>query len=165
MADKTFKRERNRPAERRSSHEPVVDPVARRRAVLIVVVGLVLGGAIIALTDSYRRELTGWAQDDPMRALNLMLPVMAVTIVVPVLLAAWYFWRLGARTVREQRFPPSNVSWAGAAQSIHGAAARRRGRLLQGCAAALVVIIVVFSAVLTRLVLNLKSALEGRGPI
>ena len=165
MADKTFKRERNRPAERRSSHEPVVDPAARRRAVLIVVVGLVLGGAIIALTDSYRRELTGWAQDDPMRALNLMLPVMAVTIVVPVLLAAWYFWRLGARTVREQRFPPSHVSWAGAAQSIHGAAARRRGRLLQGCAAALVVIIVVFSAVLTRLVLNLKSALDGRGPL
>ncbi len=33
-----------------------------------------------------------------------------------------------------------------------------------GCAAALVVIVVVFSAILTRLVLNLKSALDGRGP-
>ncbi len=45
--------------------------------------GLVLGATIIALTDSYRRELTGWAQDDPLRALNLILPVIAVTVVVP----------------------------------------------------------------------------------
>lgn len=164
MADKTFKRERNRPEPRRPAAEPAVDPAARRRALIIVVCGLGLGGALIALSGGFRRDLTAWAQDNPARALDLLLPALAATIVLPVLGAAWYFWRLGARTVREQRFPPAHVAWAAGAQAITGVAARRRGRLLQGCAAALAVIIVVFAGILVRLVINLKSALENRGP-
>jgi Ca2+/H+ antiporter len=163
MADKTFKRERNRSASAPSVQSG--DPAMRRRALMIVVAGAVLGGAIILLTGGYRRQLTDWAQDDPARALNLLLPAMAVTIVLPVLGIAWYFWRLGASTVRELRFPPAHVTWANAAPPVHGAAARRRGRFLQWCAAALVVIIVVFTAVLAQLVTNLKSALDGGGPV
>ena len=163
MADKTFRRERNRAAA--AAPGQTVDPSTRRRALLIVVAGLILGGAIILLTGRYRSQLTAWAQDDPARALNLLLPAMAITIVLPVLGIAWYFWRLGASTVRELRFPPAHVTWASGAPAVHGAAARRRGRFLQWCAAALVVIIVVFSAILVQLVMNLKSALDGRGPI
>jgi hypothetical protein len=84
--------------------------------------------------------------------------------VLPVLAFAWYFWRLGTRTVREQRFPPTGVTWAVAAPPIHGAAARRRGRIQQICATALAMTVVAFSVILFRLVMNLRSALDGRGP-
>jgi hypothetical protein len=164
MADKTFKRERNRPVPQAGSKSTPQKDAARRRVLVIVVAGLVLGAALIALTGGYRRELTTWAQDNPAGALNLILPAIAVTVVLPVLAFAWYFWRLGARTVREQRFPPAHVTWALGASPIHGAAARRRGRILQGCAAALAVVVVAFSAILIRLVLNLKSALDSRAP-
>ena len=164
MADKTFKRERNRPAPRGGEQSSAQTDAARRRAILIVVAGLGLGAALIALTGGYRRDLTAWAQNNPTGALNLILPAMAVTVVLPVLAIAWYFWRLGVRTIREQRFPPSDATWAVAAPPIHGAAARRRGRILQGCAAALAVIVVAFSVMLIRLVMNLKSAVDSRAP-
>ena len=164
MADKTFKRERNRPPRPAGDHTTPDASAARRRAILIVVAGLVLGGALIVLTGGYRNRLTMWAQGNPAGALNLILPAIAVTVVLPVLAFAWYFWRLGARTIREQRFPPTNVTWAAAAPSIHGAAARRRGRILQVCAGALVVIVVAFSVILLRLVMTLRTALEGGGP-
>ena len=164
MADKTFKRQRNRPVPRVGSESTPQTDAARRRALLIVFAGLVLGAALIALTGSYRQGLATWAQDNPAGALNLILPAIAITVVLPVLAFAWYFWRLGARTVRKQRFPPAHVAWALGASPIHGAAARRRGRILQGCAAALAVIVVAFSAILIRLVLNLKRAIDSRGP-
>ena len=164
MADKTFKRERNRSAQRAGNGSTPPADAARRRALLIVVAGLVLGAALIALTDGYRRELTTWAQANPTGALNLILPAIAITIVLPVLGFAWYFWRLGTRTVREQRFPPTHATWALAAAPILGAPARRRGRVLQGCAAALAVIVIAFSVILIRLVMNLKSAVDSGAP-
>ena len=164
MADKTFKRERNRPAPPAGDRTTADGAAARRRALLIVVAGLALGAALIALTGGYRNELTSWAQENPAGALNLILPAIAVTVVLPVLALAWYFWRLGGRTVREQRFPPADVTWAAAAPPIHGAAARRRGRILQVCAAAIAAIVAVFSVILIQLVMNLRTALESRGP-
>jgi hypothetical protein len=138
---------------------------ARRRALIIIVAGLVLGGGLVALTSGYRGELTAWAERHPARALDLILPATAVTVLLPVLALAWYFWRLGVRIVREARFPPADVAWAGGAVVLHGVAAKRRGRVLQACSAALAVIVVTFGVLLVRLVWSLKTALDGRGAL
>ena len=152
-------------SQRRGQEIEKADPAARRRAILVLAAGVVLGALLIVLTADSRRDLTAWAQQNPARAFDLILPVAGVSIVLPVLAMAWYFWRLGARIVREDRFPPANAAWARTTYVIRGAAARRRGRVLQICAAALAGTVLVFAGLLVRLVLDLRSTLDRQGPL
>ena len=151
-------------SQRRGQELVKADPAARR-AIVILVAGVALGALLIALTDDYRDALTAWVQDNPERAFAWILPAIGVSVVLPVVGIAWYFWRLGARIVREGRFPPANMTWIRTMTVVRGPAARRQGRLLQICAVALLVTIVIFAGILVRLVWNLERALGGRGAL
>ena len=152
-------------SQRRGVEIEKADPGARRRGVVMVVAGAALGALLIAGTGGYRTQLTAWAERNPQRAFDLLLPVLGATIALPGLAMTWYFWRLGTRVVREERFPPANSGWLRTTAVIRGSDARRQGRMLQVSALLLAATIVVFGVVLVRLVLNLRTTLGGPGPL
>lgn len=152
-------------SQRRGEEIEKADPAARRRGVVILVVGAALGAVLIAGTGGYRTQLTAWAARNPQRAFDLLLPALGVTIALPGLAMTWYFWRLGTRVVREERFPPASSGWLRTTAVIRGSGARRQGRMLQVSAVLLAATILIVGVVLIRLVLNLRSTLEGQGPL
>jgi hypothetical protein len=152
-------------SQRRGVEIEKADPGARRRGVIILVAGAALGAMLIAVSGGYRSQLTDWAERNPQRAFDLLLPVLGVTIALPGLAMTWYFWRLGTRVVREGRFPPANSGWLKTTVVIRGPGARRQGRMLQVSAVLLAATLVVFGVVIIRLVINLRNTLAGQGPL
>jgi hypothetical protein len=151
--------------QRRGVEIEKADPAARRRGVIILVAGAALGAILIAASGGYRSQLTAWAERNPQRVFDLLLPALGVTIALPGLAMTWYFWRLGTRVVREERFPPANSGWLRTTVVIRGSGARRQGRMLQVSAVLLAATIVIFGVVLVRLVMNLRNTLDGQGPL
>ncbi len=139
------------------------DPRVRRQAVLIVVCGTLAGMTLLWLAESYRPSLEAWVRSDPDRMpsrLRLLTLLLASAVTLPVLGIAAYFWRLGRRTVRAQRFPPPGVSVMRDALVQTGNLARRRGRLMQLGGMLLLAAAFGFAIVLWRFVSLLDARLR-----
>jgi hypothetical protein len=61
----------------------------------------------------------------------LMVLAMTLFVVVPLAAFATWMWRLGARTIATERYPPEGVRMLGRFDELRGEPARRRGRLAQ----------------------------------
>jgi hypothetical protein len=91
----------------------------------------------------YRPAVEQWITRDPELAgsrLALALTAVALAMTASALGFAAYFWRLGAKAVRAERFPPPGLATVRDTPIVRGPAARRRGRLLQSAAVALAVV-------------------------
>jgi hypothetical protein len=108
------------------------DSKARAKAVAIVVVGSLLGVAALALLQSQRDNLVTWMAKNPLRMKVSILGGVVLFLLVPLLLASVWAWRLGTRVVDEQRFPPDRFQVVRDTVVFQGIQARRRGRILQG---------------------------------
>jgi len=85
------------------------DPKARRRAVLSVVIGTIVGAAFILGFESYRAALQEWILSEPGKVsdrLNLVFLVAACVLSAPLLVFGAYIWVLGARVTRARQYPP-----------------------------------------------------------
>jgi hypothetical protein len=136
------------------------DAGARRRAVLIVVFAAVAGAILIALFRASRPALERWIMRDPSQVgarLRLSFAIVVVLSSASLLGFAAYFWRLGARVVDAERFPPPGVAVFRDTPVVRGPAARRRGRLIQAAAVALTVLAILIAVLLSRI----ASALVG----
>jgi hypothetical protein len=115
------------------------DLAARRRTVWIVSAATVLGCVLIVQFDSARQSFEGWlvAHEETLIARPELLPLSALVLLLPVLLAALYFWRFGARVVASRRFPPPGSTVIRDTPVLAEGAAVSRGRLVQALAAML----------------------------
>lgn len=128
------------------------NPRARRQALLIVVCGVVFGLILILLAQSYRPALEEWVSQDPHSRLRFALVAVFVAFVVPLLGLIGYFWRVGDRIVRAERFPAPGATVVRDTVVLRGQSARWRGRLIQFCAAILLLAAACFCILLWRLV-------------
>jgi hypothetical protein len=113
------------------------DPRFRRFALGLLALGAGIGAWIFFSVESRLPALGEWVIEDPAQAerrLNLIATGVAAAVAVPTLLFARYFWRLGGRVIRSNRFPPPDMRVIRDTVVWHGESARRRGRILQGLA-------------------------------
>jgi hypothetical protein len=130
------------------------DPHARRRALLIIAGGAIVGAGLIWAWDQFRPDLHAWLVAEPgarSRRLGVLLLAVAAVVVVPLVGFAVYLWRLGSRILRERQFPPSGWTVVRDTAILRGPAAARRGRVVRGAAALLLVAATVLALLLWRL--------------
>ena len=107
------------------------DPTARRQALALVVLGAVIGTALLFAFELYREPLLGWLRAQPSRV-SVAFLLVAVTLSIPLSALAVYLWSLGARVERAELFPPAGLRMIGDTTVIAGSAAVRRGVQGQG---------------------------------
>ena len=128
------------------------DPRARSKAAIVIAGGALLGATLILLGNKYRPAFEGWISQDAYPRLRIAFAAVLAAFAGPMLAFAAYFWRAGSRVVRAGRFPVPGAAVVRDTVVLRGAAARRRGRMLQICAVALVLTAAVLCALLWRLV-------------
>jgi hypothetical protein len=108
---------------------------ARRFTLMCLVVFAGLGTAAFVLLERYRPSLLSWfLANEPHVQVGILIVALLVLFVPLLLIAAW-IWNFGGRVLRGGRHPPEGVKVIRDTPVIHGAAARRYGRLYQALAA------------------------------
>jgi hypothetical protein len=118
------------------------DPAVRRQAILLVVLGTVVGALLILGFERYRTPLRDWLLSEPgeqPRRVKLVFSLTATLMSAPLVAFAAYFWSLGAKVVRAGVFPPPGYRVMRDTPVIAGHAAVLRGHGLQSLALCLVV--------------------------
>jgi hypothetical protein len=128
------------------------DPVARRRAITLVVFATLAGAVLIGLIPDLPRRIAVWLVDDaaagPAPNAGRLIGAVGLFVTLPIVGVAVLMWRMGRRTVVALRFPPPGARMPQDTPILTGEAAGRRGRLLQGLA----VILAGMAAVMTVLI-------------
>lgn len=109
------------------------DITARRKALAVVLAGVVAGALLIAGLDHYREALQDWLLDDPDRfrqRLTAVFLLFAFLLSTPLICLAGYVWLLGARAIKSERFPPPGLQVVRDTKVLRGHDAILRGRLL-----------------------------------
>lgn len=136
-------------------------PGAGRRLALHLTIATLAGLAIIALSKAYQPALVEWVKSDPalMRErARLLIAAAGAILVAPLILVAGYIWRVGARTIREERFPPERMKVIRDVPVIRGEEACRRGRVIQAFAVVLLTLAGLIGITLWRLVTPVPDA-------
>ena len=129
-------------------------PGAGRRVAVHIAIAAIAGLTVIALFQAAQPALLDWATADPQSTrarAQLLIAMLAALVVAPVVGIAIYLARLGARIVREERFPPEGLGIMRDVTVMRGPAAVRKGRVLQIAAAILVVLSALMILTLWRL--------------
>lgn len=130
------------------------DSSAKRRAVLLVIVGSIVGGSATLAIASYRPSIERWLLSDPEelpQRLATLAGLVALVTVVPLFAFAVYLWARGTSVRRYRRFPLEGERLVRDTLVIRGEAALLRGRVLQVLAIALAMLAVGLTVVLWRL--------------
>ena len=107
------------------------DPAARRQAVVLVVLGAVVGALLILGFERYRTPLRDWLLSEPGELgyrVRLVFFLSAAVLSAPLVAFAVYLWSLGAKVLRARQFPPPGYRDT---PVIGGQAAVLRGRGLK----------------------------------
>ena len=129
-------------------------PGAGRRLAWHIALAAIVGVTLLAILQTYQPALLEWAASDPARMrgrAQMLIAMVAVVLLAPIAGVATYLWRLGSRTLAEERFPPEGLAVVRDVLVLRGADARARGRLLRGLAAAFFVVTAIMALVLFRL--------------
>ena len=118
----------------------------------MVACGSLLGVILISLAEAYGPALEEWVSQDPRSRLRPTAAAFFVAIAAPILGFAGYFWRIGGRVIRAERFPAPAAAVFRDTVVLRGRSARRRGRVMQLCAAILILAAAGFGIFLWRLV-------------
>lgn len=115
------------------------DPMARRRAFLILSVAAVIGAAGVLLFERYRAKLERLIEDhaDVLLAHPAVAAAALVVLTLPLYAATIALWRLGAAVVTAQRFPPPGQPVVRNTVVLRGWKAVYRGRVIQVLASVL----------------------------
>jgi H+/Cl- antiporter ClcA len=115
-------------------HQPIqrADARSRRKALIFVILGLIIGSIGLALLEHFRAEWEIWLEQAVVDWIRR--PARGGFIVFlltsPLWSFAWYLGRIADRTKAAQRWPPPNLPMARDTPIVSGDAAFRRGRLL-----------------------------------
>jgi hypothetical protein len=136
------------------------DPATRRRALLWILLGALIGSSLIVAFGRYETAVQEWLVAEPAEVpqrLRLTLVVGGAAVVLPLLAVSVYAWLMGTRTIRSGQFPPPDVTVRRDTPVAEGRAAAARGRGLQ----ALAVVLVVAAAALCLLLWRLAGMIDA----
>jgi hypothetical protein len=71
--------------------------VDRRLRIVIVVLGAMVGGTLIALFNTNETELRAWVEEDPRPRARVVVSALAVAVAGPVLVCSVYLWFVDRR--------------------------------------------------------------------
>jgi len=109
------------------------DPLARRKAIWVVLVATILGVVAIMAFESFQAHFQSWLEGKIHFLLENTIVVFTISLVIvsPVLGAGTYLLLLGNRTVRAQKFPPPGYAVARDTLVLEGSKGVQRGRVIQ----------------------------------
>src|SRR5262245_9211117 len=105
------------------------DPGARRRALLLLAVGTLVGALLIAGWERYRLPFRDWLVSEPEKTAHrarLVFVLLAIALSAPPAAFAARLWRLGAAVRRARQFPPPGYRVIRDTPVVEGPAARAR---------------------------------------
>jgi hypothetical protein len=105
------------------------DPRARRNAIIIVIIAVIVGAALLHAVGSSASWLRAWAERDPEHAARVVFALLAVSVSVPMLGLAFLAARFAASINRGRRYPPQDARLTRDIRVRVGAAAQRFARL------------------------------------
>ena len=116
--------------------KPDIQPAsqhARRRAVAVVGIALVMGSAVIIMLNRYGPAIDRYAIEhaDELIANAWIVAMACAVLLLPLILLAFSLFRTAARVVREERFPPAGMEVVRDTPIATGRAATVRARVLQ----------------------------------
>ena len=115
------------------SHIQPADPVARRKAVLLIGIGALLGGVLLWIFESGQLGLAEWVFDPSghqEERLSWIIGALGV-LSLPLFFGSFYLLRFGQSVIDAQRFPPPGVSVIRDTPVLSGEEAIFRGRLIR----------------------------------
>jgi hypothetical protein len=130
------------------------DPSARRRAVILLIVGTLIGGSLLYAFERSWPSIVRWLLSDPEQLphrLATLRNFLVLVTVLPLLAFAVHLWGRGTTIRRHQRFPLVGERLIRDTLVVYGEAAVIRGRVLQCLAVALAVLAIGLVVVLWRL--------------
>jgi hypothetical protein len=104
----------------------LADPVARRRAFVILVAIAAIGWAAFFVLQEWLAGLRGGNPAETRRALEKAMIWGSWAVCLPVAALAVWLWLEGGRVHRAGRFPPPGAKAIRDTPVLHGDAARRR---------------------------------------
>jgi hypothetical protein len=136
------------------------DPVARRQAMLLVLLGGIVGGLLIAGFEHYHQPLRDWllsGQGSLKLRLTTVLIMMAAVIAMPLGWFALFLWSLRGKVLKAGEYPPPGCQVIHDTPVVRGKAAVSVARALQVVALVLMAAIVLFCFLFWRLFLTLTA--------
>ena len=107
------------------------DRKTRRTASAIVLVGAVVGAALIVTGDQLQPTFRAWVQQDPdLRVRVVILGLVLLTAGPPIGMSV-FLWSVGRRIARAGRYPPPGFGVWRDTPVVTGDAAISRGRMYQ----------------------------------
>jgi hypothetical protein len=110
------------------------DPIVRRRAVVLLLVGMCAGALLIVGFERYRIPLRDWVLSDPETSaqwLKLIFLLVSALLLTPLVVFAAYVWSLGKRVLQAREFPPPGLRVIRDTPVVTGERAISLGRLLK----------------------------------
>jgi hypothetical protein len=126
------------------------DPRARRNAIIMVVVGGIVGAAILHALGESSEGFSAWVERDAVRAGKTLYAVLAIGFSAPMLGLAFWMRRFAARISRARRYPPPTARLTRDARVRTGASAAAIARLHNLLAAFLALMAIVVPVLLWR---------------
>ena len=117
------------------------DPKARRQALLLAIIGTIVGAALILGFDSNRSVLQEWILSEPSKlADRIIVVLLAPACVLSALLLCLgaYCWVLGARVSGAQQYPPPAQAVIRDTRVVRGRPAVHRGNMLKALAVCII---------------------------
>ena len=130
------------------------DRGVRRLAIVITVIGTVVGLLVIMFVQSRLTRLDPSRMNDPRELAHSLRPlvwILTIGFAVPVIGVAAYLWRFATRIVADDRFPPIGARLTQDVTVLHGRDARHRALLFKVVAVVLSLAAVGFVTILWRL--------------
>jgi hypothetical protein len=107
------------------------DSAARKRVVLLIILGAFTGTVLIIGFEHYRTPLRNWLLSEPgelAHRVRLLFLLSSALLSAPLLAFAVYLWFIGAKVQRARQFPPPGFRVIRDTPVTGGEAAVARGR-------------------------------------
>jgi hypothetical protein len=130
------------------------DSSARRRAMLLVIIGSLIGGSALLAFEGIWPWIERWLVSEPEQWPQRVATLIGFLVLVtagPLFAFAIHLWRRGARIRQHRRFPLEGERLVRDTVVVRGEAAAIRGRALQYLAIALAVLAAGLAFLLWRL--------------
>ena len=118
--------------------------------------GAVVGAICVYGALAFQPAIERWLLEpadvrDQAARLKLFIVAVALATALPLVGFAAYLWRLGARVLRDERFPPVGLAVIRPTPVLRGRQAYRRGRAIQALGVLLAIAAVAMGVIWWRL--------------